>query len=457
MHSELSPTKFQAAALSFRSHANLLLAGGRGGGKSHALILACLAHCREFGTIARPLVVRESWQSLQELQEKIYSLCIVAFGPRTSRNKAEGTITLPIGAIISFTNISDDEAYRRAQGRTFTALYGDEVGAFPPQAWSYFNRLRSNLRVPVGKRAEIVLTANPHGKSHHVLYKRHIAKAQAWKPYRDDAGELWINCPSTLADNPHIDQAAYKRSLVASTSGDTALAQAWIDGTWGTLGGNLFANFDAGRHIIAPPPRFLLDARFVVGSDWGTSAPATAILMAELRRGFHYEGRRFVHGDVIALEEVSTLISRDDLSKGDGRSPITFAEDIEALLRKWQATSATVIVDSARGLEGDTVLGYYQAAGLDASLPDKRSRVEKWDLLRQRLQNAIDGERNAAYFTTLCPALVETIPEAPRSPLRAEEMDPNYQADHFIDGFVYGLYHCEHVGPSGSGRYLGGY
>lgn len=438
---DLTPTSFQTRVLSFAAHVNLLLAGGRGGGKSHAAILAIIQHVLDFGPLARPLVVRESWASLIEMQDKVFALCLIAFGPKTSRNKSAGTLHLPNGAVIRFTNLSDEESVRTAQGATYTALIGDEVGTLPPQCWVWLNRLRSNLRVPPGRRALVILTANPHGKSHHTLYKRYISKAPPWTVYRDEAGDLWMNCPSTLEDNPHIDQKAYVRQLKAATHGDTALAHAWIAGTWGALGGNLFGNFDAEKHIISPPPRYLLDgSKFVVGSDWGTASPATAILMAELRRGFHHEGRRYLHGDLIALDEIDTCPDPSDLSKGDGRAPATFAEDIVRLLGEWDAKRAEVFVDSARGLEGDTVLSIYADAGLNASLPDKRSRVARWDFIRQRLANVIDGQRQGLYFSSRCRGLIETLPEAPRSPLRAEELDPAYASDHHIDGFSYGAF-----------------
>ncbi len=455
--SDLTPTPFQAKVLGLAAHVNLMLAGGRGGGKSHAAILCGLQHVVEFGDIARPLVVRESWNALQEIQDKFYTFCILAFGPKTTRNKSEGVINLPNGAVITFTNLSDEESVRKAQGRTYTALIGDEVGTLPPQCFVWLMRLRSNLRVPPGKRAMIVLTANPHGKSHTTIYKRWISKGPAWTVYRDEAGDLWMNAPSTLEENPHIDQKAYVRQLRAATHGDVALAEAWIKGGWGALGGNLFGNFDPEKHVIVPPPRYLLDARWTVGSDWGTASPATAILLAQLRRGFHHQGQTFVSGDIIVVDEIDTCPDPSDLSKGDGRSPMTFAEDIVAMLAKWKVTDAETVVDSARGLEGDTVLGFYIAAGLNAYLPDKRSRVARWDLIRTRLNNVAEGRKQGLYFASPCRALIETMPEAPRSPLRAEEMDAAYQCDHHIDGFSYGIDWAVNGTGATSGKTTGGY
>jgi len=47
-------------------------------------------------------------------------MCIIAYGPACARNKAEGTVSLPNGAVITFTNIGDDASYAKLQGRTFT-------------------------------------------------------------------------------------------------------------------------------------------------------------------------------------------------------------------------------------------------------------------------------------------------------------------------------------------------
>ncbi len=84
---QVGPTQFQEAVLRFRGHCNILNAGGRGSGKSFSMMLDCLDHMRDFGPAAAPLVLREQWAGLTEIQNDMLDLCRAAFGEAT-RNKS---------------------------------------------------------------------------------------------------------------------------------------------------------------------------------------------------------------------------------------------------------------------------------------------------------------------------------------------------------------------------------
>lgn len=132
--SVVAPTRFQQAVLRFRSHCNIVNAGGRGSGKSFSMMLDIIDHCRDFGPDARPLVTRESWSGLQQLSDDILDLARAAFGS-AQRNKGEGTIALPTGGIITLSQMADENSYSKHQGKSFSALYADEAGNYPPAAW----------------------------------------------------------------------------------------------------------------------------------------------------------------------------------------------------------------------------------------------------------------------------------------------------------------------------------
>lgn len=429
---DIAPTAFQTRVLQYRGRANILNAGGRGSGKSFSLVLDLLDHCRRLSATARPLVLRESWAGLQELQEKVMALAVIAFGPGVRRNKAEGTISLPGGAIITFTNIGDGDSYAKLQGRSFTGLYADEVGNYPPQAFRFLSLVRSNLRAPPGQRVEIHWTANPHGRSHTPLFKRFITRAPPWQPFRDDAGDLWVWCHSNLNDNPHIDRDAYRRQLTASVGSDTALAEAWIAGSWNVLGGVMFDNFDPQTHIIAPPRN--ADYRYTMGGDWGTAAPAVCLLLGELKD----DEPGFRRGSIIVLDETDTA-DPADLTQGTGAPPQAFAEMIHDMLRRNRARRASGFMDDARGLQSETVIGLLRESRLHFNKPIKKDRTGQWALIRQLLQNAVTGDGPGLYFTERCPNLIDTLPEAPRGPTRAEDIDPRWARDHWLDALAYGV------------------
>lgn len=427
----VQPTRFQSAVLGFRGHCHIMNAGGRGSGKTFSLALHVLDHCRDFGGDARPLVVRESWAGLQQLSDELLHLGRIAFG-RADRNKGEGTITLGNGAVVQLTQIADEASYAKHQGKSFTGLFADEVGNYPPQAWAFLRRVRSNLRVPPGRRADIHFTANPHGRAHTVVFKEFVSKAPAWHPFQDATGDWWIWTTSDLTMNPHIDQESYRRQLTAACGSDQALADAWIRGSWDVLGGVMFDAFDPAVHIVPVPAA--ADLRLRCGGDWGTAAPAVCLLLGQLRS----DVGRMRYGSVVVLDETDTA-DPADLSLGSGAPPQAFAEMIREMAARHDWRSPHVVMDDARGLQSETVIQLLGENGISAEKPYRKDRVGQWALIRQLLSNAVTGDGPGLYLTSRCPHLLETLPEAPRGTLRPEDVDPRWNRDHWIDALAYGV------------------
>lgn len=449
MSKTIAPTQFQTAVLRFRNHCNILNAGGRGSGKTYSMILDLLGHCVDFGPDARPLVTRESWNGLLEIQDTIYQLCVAAWGATVAQNKHDGTISLPTGGIINFSNVGDEQSYSKHQGKSYTALYADECGNYTPQAFAFLRRLMSNLRCAPGRRTHCHWTANPHGRNHTALFREFITQAPSWHPFADVAGNLWLWTTSDLTNNPHIDQISYTRNIRAACGSDEKLADAWLKGDWSVLGGVMFDAFDPATHIIKTPPYF--EARYYIGGDWGSAAPAVAVLIARLKSPFG----RFRSGDYIALDEVNTA-DPSDLSVGLGHPPNMFAEMIKEMLARngLRQRQAPMVMDDARGLQGDTVCGLMRECGLNAQRPFRKDRIGTWNLIRQLLHNAKTGEGQALWFTDRCRYLLETLPEAPRGTLRAEDIDPKYNKDHALDALGYGLQAMQQTTVK-SGRVIG--
>lgn len=435
------PTRFQQAVLRFRGHANIMNAGGRGSGKTFGLCLDLIDHCRQHGPDARPLVVRESWSGLQQLSDQILELATAAFG-NAQRNKGEGTINLGVFGIISLTQIADEKSYAKHQGKSFTGLFADETGNYSPAAWAFLRRVRSNLRVPMGRRVAIHFTANPHGRAHTIIYKEFITKAPPWHPFQAEDGSWWIWTTSTLDDNEHIDREAYRRQLIASCGSDTALADAWINGDWSVLGGVMFDVFDPAVHIIKLPP--YADMLLRVGGDWGTAAPAACILLGRLKSNLG----PYRYGSIIALEEVDTA-DPSDLALGTGAPPQMLAEMIKEMCARNGWSRPHVVMDDARGLQSETVIQLLRENGIGAHKPIKKDRVGQWTLIRSLLSNAVTGDGPGLYFTNKCPHLLETLPEAPRGTLRAEDIDPKWDRDHWCDALAYGVKDLHGNRPTG--------
>lgn len=454
----LQPLPWQAAALGLRTHVDLIiLAGGRGGGKTHCSLMGLTAHCAALQNSAAPLLVRESWSGLSETMQRAFEFSASAFGPRTSYNRSEAVIRLPSGGHIYGMSLHEGEAaYIRWQGRNLSAILAEEAGNLSPSHFAFMRRLESNLRPPLGHKAERIWSANPGGKSHTTLLKNWISKVPPWRIARDHLGLSYVWIPSVYTDNTHIDQPGYKKNLIASVGADANLAEAWLSGKWVNISSAMFPVNPEVHLIEKLHPGYLKGrAKFTVGSDHGGTAPSTAVLIAQLKEPLNFHGKRLPYGSIVVVDETSTIIDPHDLSVGSGLDPRSFADQVHVMLDKWGATKAEVKVDDAKGLKGDSVLEYFQAAGLNASKPDKKSRVEGWDIIRQHLAYTETRKGPPLYFTTEAPFTFETLGNAPRGTLNPRDLDPKWNEDHFLDGLSYGLKEVCGGPRSGSGTVIG--
>lgn len=454
--SELLP--WQALALSLRKACYLAMFSARGGGKTHVMSTAIIAHCQELGSKARPLALRETFISSSEWADTVYSMALIAFGPATTRNKSTGEVYCPNGAIITFAFVATDDGVRRILGRNFTALYADEVGNYPPQAFTFLARARSSVRPPPPFKEEIMLAGNFGGKSHARILREYFSQAAAWTPYLNKFGETWCNVPSSYRDNKYINTKQYARALKVATAGNDALFQAWDAGQPAAGNGALFGNWTPDVHLVpatSNPPR----GKYVGGLDWGTASPSVCTLTVRLYEPWKFGDVMLLPGDVVALDSVDTVADpeREDLATGTGLPPTEFGVKVAEMARRWNIHQLEVVADDARGLENDTVVDLLNKnEGIAATRVHKRTRSAGFNLIRQGLQRAIDRERRGYYVTMNCDALARTIPEIPRHPTRLEESDDKYTEDHHADSWRYALEEHE-FGGSGQGRVTGTY
>ncbi len=211
----------------------------------------------------------------------------------------------------------------------------------------------------------------------------------------------------------------------------------------------MFDCFDPAVHIIAPPAH--ADLKLRCGGDWGTAAPATCILLGQLRA----DVGRCRYGSIIALDETDTA-DPSDLSLGNGAPPQMFAEMIREMCARHGWKRPHVCMDDARGLQSETVIQLLRENGIGAHKPHKKDRVGQWTLIRALLENARTGDGPGLYFTNRCGHLLETLPEAPRGTLRPEDIDPKWPRDHWIDALAYGVRDL-HGARVSSGRHVGMY
>jgi hypothetical protein len=425
MSAPISPTPYQATVLSVPETWNLMLAGGRGGGKSIAALLLVLRHVEKYGELARPLIVRETHKAVQELEEQLDNLFTAAYGKGVRHNRAEHVFRLPNGAVVECGQLDNANAYKKYQGRSFTLLVNDEFGLLKDKRW--VDLLKSNLRAPEGIPLREVRTANPGGTLHALIHQNFVARAPAWQPYEID-GEKWVNCPSTLIDNPHLDHADYERRLRAACGNDEELFRAWIHGDWNIARGAFFGGaLDEKVHMlpVAWPYPVTKAWRSYLAMDWGSSAPSVTYVCLRAPGDIG----PFPKNSLILLDELAT-VDPNDPNQGLGWPPGKLAEAILEMCGRW-GISADGVGDDAYGLE-DTLLNVLQEHGVYMQRPQK-SRIAGWAAMRQLLHNAsIRDGRPGMWISARCKYFWQTVPFVERDPTRPEDVlttGPDHAAD----------------------------
>ncbi len=440
---KLSPTPYQASVLAIPEKWNVMLAGGRGGGKTTAAELLILRHVEKYGEHARPLFIRETWKSLEQVMDELLVLFNNAYPKGVRFNRADGIFRLPNNAVIECGQLDSSQSYAKYQGRETTLLVVDEYGLIRDARW--VNLLKSNLRAPEGVPLREVRTANPGGPLHAHIHQRHIAAGPSWQPYTLD-GETWVNAPSIYSDNPHIDQADYLRRLRAAAGQDEELFRAWAAGDWNIARGAFWAGaLDEKVHLISETwPYPVQGWRSFLALDWGSAAPAVCFICLRAPEGLAIPGRggeMFARGSLILLDEVAAY-EPNDLSAGLRWPPAKLAEAIKERTGFWHASNSGV-GDDAIGLD-DTLINVLAQSGIHLQRPDK-ARLGGWAKMREMMHNA--KERNGRpgfYATARCKYFWKTVPSLPRDEHRPEDLDTD-APDHAADAARYAVMHLGRV------------
>lgn len=436
---DIIPTPLQSAVLSHRP-LFIMSSGGRGSGKSFGMLLAVIDHLREFGPEAKPIVLREDWGGLIELSTELLILCIAAFGS-AQRNKSEGTLTVPSGGVIQFSNLADDGAVSRLMGRSFSAMYVDEAGDLSPKAFEFIKAIRGNLRVKPGRIVEIHMTANPGMRSHHSIFSGWIKQAPPFTAFRHGDGSVWVWTTGTFEQNSHLAQDEYRANLMASTHGNAAKRASWLRGEWHSMGGVMWDQFDPAIHIVPEVPGMRMHYR--IGCDWGIHALACGVLLGELQHDQTLpNGRVMRYGSVIVLDETHTAID-DEYHLGDGTPVNAFAAQVLHMARQNGVVNPITIVDDMTGIHGvgDSVLQAFRGVLPGAQKPYSKSRTSQWGLIHMLLHNSVTGAGPGLYFYAKCKGLLTVLPAAPRGKKNPEDIEGSWKPAHLIDGFAYGLVH----------------
>lgn len=346
---KLALTPFQESVLATPEDYDLLLGGGRGGGKSFTLGLLYLRHGEQHGNRARMLYARQTFPGVTDFEATTRELFGLVYGRAASYNAAAHLWRFPNGATLQLDQIEGPVDFGKYQGKSFTMIGVDEAGQYADPA--ILDLLRSCLRAPSPIQPRFVLAANPGGAGHGWIARRHVFAAAPWVPYVETKSDRrFINCPSTFIDNTFIDRVGYQGQLRAATATDPELGRAWEEGDWTVARGAFFsAVLDEARvmveawdpdslprkqtgpadnstgawlqrmialqHHTAHAPGAAWE--LYLAHDFGVSAPSVTYVVGKSPGTTGPDGRYFPRGSLVLFDELATH-EPGSLEKGMG-------------------------------------------------------------------------------------------------------------------------------------------
>lgn len=220
------PTEKQALFLLHNEFPEVFFGGSAGPGKSSALLMAALQYVHVPGYAA--IIFRKTYRDLA-LPGALMDRAKEWLAGADARWKEEDkTWVFPSGATLTFGYLDGPMDKYRYQGSEVSFIGFDELTQIREEDYLYlFSRVRrpKNSKIPLRIRA----ASNPPNK-----------KGGAWVKQRfliENAPDR-IFIPALMTDNPHLDQEAYRQSLMHL---DPVTRQQLLNGDWDVQAeGNLF-------------------------------------------------------------------------------------------------------------------------------------------------------------------------------------------------------------------------
>ena len=220
----------------------LVLAGGRGGGKSILLIWLIGYFALISGEAFNAVLIRRDLAGLSKLEDLLYQQ-VPTLMPGSKYFKAKRQWRLSNGGTLRLIHMDANDAFNKIQGEDLSHIFWDELGQEgDPQV---VLRARSSMRttdptvVP-----NFIATAKPLGPGSWWIRDYVVTKALPNRIFNCEffgaQPAVWVK--STLRDNHLANPDAYEQELRASCFGDESKNAAEVLGEWGQVTAGFFGS-----------------------------------------------------------------------------------------------------------------------------------------------------------------------------------------------------------------------
>lgn len=338
------------------------------------------------------------------------------------------------------------------QGAEIHVLLIDELTHFTASIYRF---LRSRVRMPAsitipeeyhGHFPRILCGSNPGGIGHQWVKTAWIDSQPAmelWRTPDDEGGFVRQFIPASLADNPSLDQDAYRRNL--SGLGNQALVKAMLDGDWDIVAGAAL-DISRERHMIRPftIPRHM--TKFMV-ADWGYTKPyyigwyAVMDNDIELAGKGDYDAAFLPKGSVVQYRELYGSNGKPNEGARE-ESPIV-AEKIMTIEKSADEHMDYRVGDAAMWAKNDgvSIAERFALAGVKM-IPSKKDRQAGYNEITSRLlgeQVQKDIYIPMFFVTANCIHWWRTVPPLVLDSIKPESGPDTDQDDHAYDTTQYAL------------------
>lgn len=317
------------------------------------------------------------------------------------------------GGIILLRNLDDPSKYMSTE---FAGIFVDELTRNEEQT---FQDLRNRLRYPGIDQVKFMGATNPGGVGHGWVRKLFVDRLST-----DPEQDRFFYVHANVYDNKFVSPEYVKQleSLPPKKK------KAYLYGSWDVFEGQIYTEFNRDIHVcnpFTPKPQMTL----IAGLDWGYSAPT--VLLCGV---FYPKSFTLPTGDVINFNRLYVYREVDGIEK----TPKQWSDewkDIEELKRlkiygdpaifnKLQDSSFSIADQFKRE-------GIYIEKSTNNHLV-KITNIHNW------LSIAPDG-LPYMIIAENCRNLIKTIPEAMYDEHQQEDVDKNWQDDHWYDALSYML------------------
>lgn len=419
----------------------LLFGGAAGGGKSDFILWHLFTQCqkypgistlalrRTFGQLRRSLVLR----SLQRFDKSVAKYVVT-----------ENTWKFANGSRLEFGYCEADLDIYNYDSAEYDIIAWDELTQMPT-AFPYlymFSRLRSRTSTLARGFVPHVIAATNPGRVGAIWVKARfvdVAPPETTSVHElvdeegnaiavDDDGNVALGTrvfiPSKLEDNKYISRAQYTAAL-ANLPKDQR--EALLGGSWDTIEGQYFAEWDRKVHVIKPfpIPQWWTRIRAV---DYGHYAPWACLWIAFDQDGYAVLYREAYERNLTPSQQCAMILA----SEAPGERALYTVGDPSM----WSKTGAGVPI-AQQYVNNRVPMRRAMNARVDGWARVREYLIGRRNLTDERGKKLPQQIAGLRVFDT-CPNFIRTFPMLVHDTLKPEDLDTDGE-DHAADALRYGL------------------